>query len=319
MLEDLKKIELHCHLDGSVRPSTVSEILNIPLDEVEKQMCFKESRKDLNEYLSKFDLPLSIMQDKSGLKRVSKELAEDLMKDNIIYAEVRFAPHKSTLNGLTLNEVVDSVLEGFNEVSGIKIKVILCMMRNFDYDKNLEVIDLAEEYLDKGVCAIDLAGAEGLYPTSDFEDLFIEARKRHIPFTIHAGEADGVDSIKSAIRFGTKRLGHGVRVVDDIDLLEFTCNNQILFEVCPTSNIQTGASPSYKEHQLRTLFNEECDCLINTDNRTVSNTTLNKEISIMMENQGFNLSDIKAMIKRSVKYTFLSKEEQEDLIKKLGY
>jgi adenosine deaminase len=259
------------------------------------------------------------MQDKSGLKRVSKELAEDLMKDNIIYAEVRFAPHKSTLNGLTLNEVVDSVLEGFNEVSGIKIKVILCMMRNFDYDKNLEVIDLAEEYLDKGVCAIDLAGAEGLYPTSDFEDLFIEARKRHIPFTIHAGEADGVDSIKSAIRFGTKRLGHGVRVVDDIDLLEFTCNNQILFEVCPTSNIQTGASPSYKEHQLRTLFNEECDCLINTDNRTVSNTTLNKEISIMIQNQGFNLSDIKAMIKRSVKYTFLSKEEQEDLIKKLGY
>ena len=319
MLEDLKKIELHCHLDGSVRPSTVSEILNMPLDEVERQMCFKESRKDLNEYLSKFDLPLSIMQDKSGLKRVSKELAEDLKKDNIIYAEVRFAPHKSTLNGLTLNEVVDSVLEGFNEVSGIKIKVILCMMRNFDYDKNLEVIDLAEEYLDKGVCAIDLAGAEGLYPTSDFEDLFIEARKRHIPFTIHAGEADGVDSIKSAIRFGTKRLGHGVRVVDDIDLLEFTCNNQILFEVCPTSNIQTGASPSYKEHQLRTLFNEECDCLINTDNRTVSNTTLNKEISIMMENQGFNLSDIKAMIKRSVKYTFLSKEEQEDLIKKLGY
>jgi adenosine deaminase len=319
MLEDLKKIELHCHLDGSVRPSTVSEILNMPLDEVERQMCFKESRKDLNEYLSKFDLPLSIMQDKSGLKRVSKELAEDLKKDNIIYAEVRFAPHKSTLNGLTLNEVVDSVLEGFNEVSGIKIKVILCMMRNFDYDKNLEVIDLAEEYLDKGVCAIDLAGAEGLYPTSDFEDLFIEARKRHIPFTIHAGEADGVDSIKSAIRFGTKRLGHGVRVVDDIDLLEFTCNNQILFEVCPTSNIQTGASPSYKEHQLRTLFNEECDCLINTDNRTVSNTTLNKEISIMIQNQGFNLSDIKAMIKRSVKYTFLSKEEQEDLIKKLGY
>lgn len=319
MLEDLKKIELHCHLDGSVRPSTVSEILNIPLDEVERQMCFKESRKDLNEYLSKFDLPLSIMQDKSGLKRVSKELAEDLMKDNIIYAEVRFAPHKSTLNGLTLDEVVDSVLEGFNEVSGIKIKVILCMMRNFDYDKNLEVIDLAEKYLDKGVCAIDLAGAEGLYPTSDFEDLFIEARKRHIPFTIHAGEADGVDSIKSAIRFGTKRLGHGVRVVDDIDLLEFTCNNQILFEVCPTSNIQTGASVSYKEHQLRTLFNEECDCLINTDNRTVSNTTLNKEISIMMENQGFNLSDIKAMIKRSVKYTFLSKEEQEDLMKKLGY
>lgn len=319
MLEDLKKIELHCHLDGSVRPSTVSEILNMPLDEVERQMCFKESRKDLNEYLSKFDLPLSIMQDKSGLKRVSKELAEDLKKDNIIYAEVRFAPHKSTLNGLTLNEVVDSVLEGFNEVSGIKIKVILCMMRNFDYDKNLEVIDLAEEYLDKGVCAIDLAGAEGLYPTSDFEDLFIEARKRHIPFTIHAGEADGVDSIKSAIRFGTKRLGHGVRVVDDIDLLEFTCNNQILFEVCPTSNIQTGASPSYKEHQLRTLFNEECDCLINTDNRTVSNTTLNKEISIMIQNQGFNLSDIKAMIKRSVKYTFLSKEEQEDLIKNLGY
>ncbi len=319
MLEDLKKIELHCHLDGSVRPSTVSEVLGLPIEKVEREMCFKESRKDLNEYLSKFDLPLSIMQDKEGLIRVSRELAEDMKKDNIIYAEVRFAPHKSTLKDLTLDEVVESALEGFNQVQGIKIRVILCMMRNFDFDTNLEVIELAERFIGKGVCAIDLAGAEGMYPTRDFEELFYEARKRGIPFTIHAGEADGIESIKSAIHFGTKRLGHGVRVVEDTDLLEFTCNNHILFEVCPTSNIQTGASPSFKDHQLRTLFDEECDCLINTDNRTVSNTTLNKEISIMMKEQGYTIKDIKTMIKRSVKYTFLSKEEQEDLIKKLDY
>ena len=319
MLEDLKKIELHCHLDGSVRPSTVSEVLGLPLEKVEREMCFKESRKDLNEYLSKFDLPLSIMQDKEGLIRVSRELAEDMKKDNIIYAEVRFAPHKSTLKGLTLDEVVESTLTGFKQVEGIKIRVILCMMRDFDFETNLEVIDLAERFMDKGVCAIDLAGAEGLYPTKDYEELFNYAKKIGIPFTIHAGEADGVESIKSALKFGTKRLGHGVRVVEDTSLLEYTCNNQILFEVCPTSNIQTGAASSFKDHQLRTLFDEECDCLINTDNRTVSNTTLNKEISIMMENQGLTLKDIKTMIKRSVKYTFLSKKEQDELLKELGF
>ena len=259
------------------------------------------------------------MQDKEGLIRVSRELAEDMKKENIIYAEVRYSPHKSTLKGLTLDEVVEATLEGFRQVEGIKINVILCMMRDFDIETNLEVIDLAERFLNKGVCAIDLAGAEGLYPTKNFEDLFSIARRKGIPFTIHAGEADGVESIKSAISFGTKRLGHGVRVVEDTDLLEYTCNNGILFEVCPTSNIQTGASTSYKEHQLRTLFDEECDVLINTDNRTVSNTTLNKEISIMMENQGYTLSDIKTMIRRAVKHTFLSKEEQKELLEKLGF
>ncbi len=317
MLEELKKIELHCHLDGSVRPSTVSEILNMPLEEVEKQMCFKEAKKDLNEYLSKFDLPLSIMQDKSGLIRVSKELAEDMKKENIIYAEVRYSPHKSTLKGLSLEEVVEATIEGFNKVEGIKINIILCMMRNFDYNTNLEVIDLAEKYLGKGVCAIDLAGAEGLYPTYTFEDLFIEARKRNIPFTIHAGEADGVDSIKSAIEFGTKRLGHGVKAVEDPSLVEYTCNNHILYEVCPTSNIQTGASILYDEHQLKTLFKEKCDVCINTDNRTVSNTTLTNEIKIMMSHQGFTINDIRYMFRCALKHAFISEKEYKDYIKKI--
>jgi adenosine deaminase len=317
MIESLNKIELHCHLDGSVRPQTVSEILGLPLEKVEKEMCFKESRKDLNEYLSKFDLPLSIMQDKDGLIRVSRELAEDMKKEHIIYAEVRYSPHKSTLKGLTLNEVVESTIIGFKQVQGIEIKIILCMMRDFDYDTNLEVLDLAEKYLGKGVCAIDLAGAEGLYKTETFEDLFSEARRRGIPFTIHAGEADGADSIKSAIKFGTKRLGHGVRVLEDSNLLEYTCNNNILFEVCPTSNIQTGAATSYEEHQLRTLFDEKCDVCINTDNRTVSNTNLTKEIELMMKHQGFTIEDIRHMFKTALKHAFICEREYKELIEKL--
>ena len=240
-----------------------------------------------------------------------------MKKENIIYAEVRYSPHKSTLKGLSLEEVVDATLEGFNKVEGIKINIILCMMRNFDYNTNLEVIDLAEKYLGKGVCAIDLAGAEGLYPTYTFEDLFIEARKRNIPFTIHAGEADGVDSIKSAIEFGTKRLGHGVKSVEDSSLVEYTCNNHILYEVCPTSNIQTGASFSYDEHQLKTLFKEKCDVCINTDNRTVSNTTLTNEIKIMMSHQGFTINNIRYMFRCALKHAFISEKEYKEYIKKI--
>ena len=314
MIEDIKKIELHCHLDGSVRPSTAAEYLGISIEEAESKMCYKEKASNLNEYLTKFDVPCSVMQTKDMLERVSRELGEDLVKDNIIYAEVRFAPHKHTKKGLSLDEVVESVLKGFRSVNNIKINVLLCMMRDFDEATNMEILDLYERFKDKGVCGIDLAGAEGLFPTINFKNLFDEAVRRGIPFTIHAGEADGVSSINAALSFGTKRVGHGIRAVDDNTLVNRMVNEDILFEVCPTSNLQTGASISYKEHPLRELFDQGASVLINTDNRTVSDTTLNEEIKYMVEAQGYTFDDIKQMMIMGAKHAFLSENEKNELI-----
>ena len=314
MIEDIKKIELHCHLDGSVRPSTAAEYLGISVEDAEAKMCYKEKASNLNEYLTKFDIPCMVMQTKEMLERVSRELGEDLVKDNIIYAEVRFAPHKHTKKGLSLDEVVESVLKGFRSVNNIKINVLLCMMRDFDENTNMEILDLYERFKDKGVCGIDLAGAEGLYPTINFKNLFDEAYRRGIPFTIHAGEADGVLSINAALSFGTKRIGHGIRALDDLNLVNRMVVSDILFEVCPTSNLQTGASRSYEEHQLRELFDYGASVLINTDNRTVSDTNLNKEIKYMMDAQGFTTDDIKKMMIMGARHAFLSEEEINELI-----
>ena len=163
----MKKIELHVHLDGSIRPTTISELLDISLEEAIKLSTGSNKTNSLKEYLDKFDIPLKIMQTKENLERVSYELALDLQKENVIYAEIRFAPMKHLLKGLTPEEVIDSVLLGLKKVN-IKTNLILCMMRGDSFENNLKVIELALKYLNKGICAIDLAGAEGIYPTGDY-------------------------------------------------------------------------------------------------------------------------------------------------------
>ena len=274
-LKKLPKIELHLHLDGSVRIETASEILKENPKKVREEMVAKEKCNDLNEYLTKFDYPNKILQTKENLERVSYELALDLVDDGIIYAEIRFAPLKHTNNSISLEEIIESVLKGLNKVD-IKTNLILCMMRDMSIDDNLKVIDIAKKYLNHGVCAIDLAGAEALFKTENFKKLFDYAKNKNIPFTIHAGEADGKDSIKSAIDFETSRIGHGIRIYEDDLLMKKLIDKNILLEICPTSNIQTNVVDSYKNHPVKAYYNKGIKISINTDNRTVSNTTLTR-------------------------------------------
>lgn len=309
--KDMPKIELHVHLDGSVRPKTIADILNLDQNEIKDKTIAKEKCEDLNDYLTKFSLPIKAMQTKENLERIAYELVSDLQNDNVIYAEIRFAPIKHTKN-LTLDEVVKSVLKGLKK-GNIKTNLILCMMRDSNYEDNIKIIELAKRYLNKGVVAIDLAGAEALYKTDKFKELFELAKHYKIPFTIHAGEADGIDSINSALCFGTKRLGHGIRIIEDKTLINKIIQNDILLEICPTSNIQTNVVSTYQHHPIKQLFDLGCKININTDNRTVSNTTLEKEYQILNKYLKFSTEDIIKTNIMAIEHSFLNDKEKDKL------
>ena len=309
----IPKIELHVHLDGSVRPITLAKLAGISLEEAMVSSIAPSKCQDLNDYLTRFELPISVMQTYDNIKLVAKELAEDLKKDNVVYAEIRFAPAQHLKKGLTFNQVVEAVIEGLEEVN-IKTKIILSMMRNHSIDKNKEVINLAKQYLGK-VASIDLAGAESIFKTSTFKELFEYAKKLNVPFTIHAGEADGVSSINAAIDFGTKRLGHGVRCIEDINTLNRIKNEDIMLEVCPTSNIQTNMYKDYSEHPFYRLYKSGVRVSISTDNRTVSNITLSDEYRNLGETFNLDREDFIKINKETLKYTFTTKDEKEEIDK----
>lgn len=310
----MKKVELHIHLDGSVRPSTVADILNISQEEAKENMVVKNNNQDLCEYLTKFDLPVKAMQTKDNLRRVAKELAEDLKSDEVIYAEVRFAPQKHTLNNLSLDDVVLSVIEGLKSVKEIKTNVILCMMRGDSFEKNKEVIDVCKKYLGKGVVGLDLAGDEKNYKTKNYEKLFDIAKKENIPFTIHAGEADDYKSVLSAISFGAKRIGHGIKIIENDDTIKEVIKNKITLEVCPISNVQTHAVSSYKTHPIKKLYEKGVLITINTDNNTVSNITLSKEYELLKNNFNFTKKDFYAFNKNAIDASFITDEEKREII-----
>lgn len=311
-LKELPKIELHVHLDGSVRIDTVNELLKI--NNANEKMVAPEKCIDLNDYLTKFELPIQVMQTKANIERISSELVEDLEKENIIYAEIRFAPIKHIEKGLTLNEVVDAVLEGINR-GNVKTNLILCMMRDSSYEENLKMIQLAKKYLNKGVVALDLAGAEGIYKTKCFKKLFEIAKNNNIPYTIHAGEADGPDSINAAIDFSTSRIGHGIRILEDKKLIKEVNEKNILLEICPTSNVQTNVVDKYSNHPIKKIIENNIEISINTDNRTVSNVTLTQEYQKLIDNFNFTYNDLILINKNSIKHSFLNNNEKKELNK----
>lgn len=311
-LKEMPKIELHVHLDGSVRIPTLCELANLSLGEVEKKGIAPDHCQDLNEYLTKFSLPISVMQTKENLTRIAKELSRDLEEDHVLYAEVRFCPFLHTNQGLTMEEVVESVLSGFQQ-GNIKIGLILCMMRNVSLEENKKIIDLALSYLKKGVVAVDLAGAEALYPTEMFASCFRYAKEKGVPFTIHAGEATSATSIQSAMNFGTTRIGHGIRIMEDPKLMQEAVSKKITFEVCPTSNVQTGVIAHYKDHPIRSMYQQGCLVTINTDNKTVSNLTLTEEYQHLQQFFDFSIEDFKQMNLNAIHSLFLDSKSKRKL------
>ena len=303
-----KLIELHLHLDGSLRPKTVWELAkeqNIKLpantvDEVRDQMQVSEDCRTLEEYLTRFDLPLLVLQTREALERAAFELTEDLAKEGVTYAEIRFAPQLSIKGGMTQEQAVEAAIEGvkrgMEQYPSIRVGLILCCMRGEDNEEwNLQTVEAAKKYLGDVVCAVDIAGAESLYPTERFAPVFEKVREYGLPSTIHAGEAAGPESMKTALAFGAKRIGHGVAAVEDPELVRRLIEEQITLEVCVTSNYQTKVVPSIEAHPIRRLFNAGVRVTVNSDNRTVSNTNVRKELDILRNVFGFKEQEIEKM------------------------
>lgn len=300
-----RQIELHLHLDGSLRPETVWELANeqqidFPshsLEEVRYQMRVPEDCRTLEEYLKRFDLPLLVLQRADALERVTFELVEDLAKEGISYAEIRFAPQLSVQGGLTQDAVVEATIRGAKRgmqvYPGIHVGLILCCMRGADNEElNLQTVETARKYLGDVVCAVDIAGAESLYPTENFRKVFERVNAYDLPMTIHAGEVAGPDSIRTALSFGTKRIGHGVSAIQDPALMQELIEKQVTLEVCVTSNYHTKVVPSIAQHPIRKLFDAGVRVTVNSDNRTASGTTLGQEVAILRDVFGFTEAEL---------------------------
>lgn len=309
----MRKVELHVHLDGSIRVSTASELLNIDYDTCYKAMTGK-NLSSLDEYLTRFDLPIKAMQSYENLKRVAFELALDLIKDECIYAEVRFAPIFHT-SKLSLVDVCKAVLDGFTMAKRkIKINLILCMMRHMSFEDNKKIIDLYNMHIDKRIVGLDLAGSEFLYPNELFTDLFKIIKKDKIPFTIHSGEVNMPNNIKIALNNNFKRIGHGINVIKDKELMELAKKKNVLFEICPTSNIDTFNCKDYKKHPIKKMYDFGLNISINTDDRTVSNITLTEEYNNLKKVFNFTDEDFKKINICAMKHSFADKETKKKII-----
>ena len=281
-------IDLHLHLDGSLSLASVRELAALADKEIEnddgallKKLQVSPDCRDLNEYLEKFDFPCALLQTPAALTKAVSNLRRELAEQGLLYAEIRFAPQFHLAKGMTQTEVVAAAVAGL-EGEGVKANLILCCMRMPDnHETNLETVRVAKEFLGKGVCAVDLAGAEALFPTCDFEAEFALAKELGIPYTIHAGEADGPESIRAALRLGAQRLGHGVRCIEDEALMAELAEKGIPLELCPTSNIQTCIFEKIADYPMAKLLDAGIRATLNTDNMMVSGVSLSSEADHM--------------------------------------
>ena len=341
MIGQAPKALLHDHLDGGLRPSTVLDIAGqigydeLPAeDEAALADWFRTAAHSgsLVRYLEPFAHTVAVMQSPEALHRVAFECVEDLAADNVVYAEVRFAPELHIAGGLSLDEVVDAVLAGFAdgekaaaaEGRAIVVRCLVTAMRHAA--RSAEIAELAVRFRDKGVVGFDIAGAEAGYPPTRHLDAFEYMRSQNARFTIHAGEAFGLPSIQEALAFcGADRLGHGVRIVDDIEVLSdgtavlgrlaaILRDKRIPLEMCPSSNVQTGAVESIESHPFDLLARLRFRVTVNTDNRLMSDTTMSQEMLRLVEAFGYGWSDLERFTINAMKSAFIHFDERLAII-----
>jgi len=331
-LEDIRKLpktDLHCHLDGSVRVSTILELaqkrgVDLPAkneEELSKLLAAGATRNSLKDYLRSFDVTLSIMQDEEDIFRIAEELCEDAWNDGVWYMEVRFSPILHQKKGLKLTKVMDAVIGGLKSgerKTGIRTGVIVCGIRSIEPAVSLRLAELTLAYKGRGVVGFDLAGQEDHYPAKDHAEAFYLIRKNNIPCTVHAGEAWGPDSIKQALHdLQAHRIGHGTRLKEDGDLLNFVNDSRIPLECCLSSNVHVGTVPSLERHPIRFYFDYGLRVTINTDNWLMSDTCPSKEYYIAHTVLGFDRKELENIIIMGFKSAFLPYSERKALLGKV--
>ena len=335
MIKKIPKVELHDHLDGGLVPETIIDLagenkVQLPTeDPLTLGQWFHRGadRKNLGLYLEGFAYTVAVMQTRSALKRVAREHMHALAKDNVVYGEIRFAPILHQENGLNLEEVVKSVLEGLEEgrsETGVQFGLILCAMRHQNI--SLDIAELAVAFRGKGVVGFDIAGDEFGHPPKKHLDAFQYIKNRNFNITIHAGEAFGIESIWQAVQIcGAHRIGHATRLVEDMavqgtriermgTLSEYIRDKRIPMEICLSSNIQTGAAESLDTHPFNIFYRNNFRVMLCTDNRLMSNTSLSKEMSLAVKHYGLGMRDLEKLSINAMKSAFIGYDQRISLI-----
>ena len=325
LLRCLPKAELHCHLDGSVRPATLLELareygVTLPrndADALRDYMRVSDARS-LEDYLGRFDVTLSVMQTAESLERIAYELAEDAAADGVRYLEVRFAPILNVRGGLDLGEAVEAPLRGLERAAtehGIVARVIICALRAMEPELSRELASLAVAYRDAGVVGFDLAGGERGHPAAHHAAAFRYARDNDLACTCHAGEGDDAHSVRQAVHVcGANRIGHATRLIEDESLTQYVNDRRIPLEICLTSNVQTHATERYETHPLRRYYDRGMHVVLNTDNRLMSDTTLTDEYEAAATHLGFTFGELCDIARNGFAAAFLPWEERRRLL-----
>jgi adenosine deaminase len=337
MIRKIPKVELHDHLDGGLRPRTVIDLargagLELPTTDPEALAAWFRrgaDRKSLSLYLEGFSYTAGVMQSAAAIERVAREAIEDLAAENVVYAELRFAPILLTQGGLDLEAVVEAALRGFatgEAATGVRWGLILCAMRNMDPSLSLETAELAVAYRDRGVVGFDIAGDEHGHPPKRHIEAFQHIRNKNFNITIHAGEAFGPESIWQALQVcGAHRIGHGTRLVEDMavagsriatigSLGDYVRDRRVPLECCLSSNVQTGAAISYDEHPFRPFYRNNFRVALCTDNRLMSGTSLSLEMELAVKHFGLTLRDLEKLTVNAMKSAFAPYDERVRII-----
>ena len=313
-IQALPKIDLHCHLDGSLSLELVRELTGREVRQ--EELTASDDCRSLAEYLEKFSLPIQCLSTEDGLRRAGLDFIRQIAQENVRYAEVRFAPQFSAHDGLTVERVIESVLAGLKEgwrEYGVESQVIVCAMRHLSDEENLRMISAARGFLGHGVCAADLAGDEAAFPMQRFIGLFDAVRVLGMPFTLHAGECGSAENIEEAVRCGASRIGHGIAMRGKPDVQKLCIDRGIGIEMCPVSNLQTKAVPDAAAYPIREFLDAGLLVTLNTDNRTVSSTSITREIRLVQERYGVTDAEILRIQENALAAAFLDAQKKEQM------
>lgn len=329
----IPKIELHLHLDGAVPPETMWQMAQekhaaLPVDTLDAFYAWLVKTadcRDVNTYLARFELPLQLMQDAPSITRITRDVLTTLARQGHVYDEIRFAPQLHTRAGLRQQDAIEAVLAGREQAlrafPDYRCGILLCCMcigpETVNMAENLETVRLTRAYLGSGVVGMDLAGAEGIVPLRNFHPIFDLARELALPFTCHAGDSQGPDTVRDALDFGVKRIGHGHHIFDDPVLWPRAIEAGVTLEICPTSNIQCKTQPSYALHPAKKLLDAGLRVCISTDNMTLAAVTLEDEYRHCIADMGFTPDDLQTMAHFALDAAFLPEQEKRALAGKI--